>query len=78
MTKEAIQLQRAILSILSSIAHVISALEPVLQLSLKHLFECLAIPLLKKEASSVLLTIFEQNANYICSSDILESLLKSI
>ncbi len=75
MTKEAVQLQRAIIGILSAVAPVISGVEDVLKLSLKHLFECLQVGLLRDEASDVLLNILDRNKDFICEHHLLDDLL---
>ncbi len=75
MNKEAIQLQRSILGILSAVSPLMATLEPLLKLSLTHLVGCLSLPLLKKEASDVLLEILEVNPRALSASSVFDDLL---
>ncbi len=75
MTKESVQLQRTIIEILSSVSSVIAAISPVLKQALRHLFECLEIPLLREEASDVLLELLDNNKAFLAEHELLDDLL---
>ena len=75
MTKDSVQLQRSIIQILSSVSSVMAAVEPVFKQALRHLFECVEIPLLKEEASEVLLKLLDDNKAFIAENELLGDLL---
>jgi len=78
MTKDSIQLQRSIIEIISSVSSNLAAVEPIFKQALKHLFECLEIPLLKDQASDVLLDMLDHNKAFLAENSLLQDLLTSI
>lgn len=75
INKEVIPVQKAIIEILSSASKYVGQISDILKESLKYLFECLNIPLLRKNASEVLLDIMDDNQTYVTEDAIFRDLL---
>jgi len=78
MNKEVIQLQRAIIEVLWSIAKELDKIPDLLKNVLKYLFECIMIPLIKEEALDAVLKVMECNQPLLVDNESFNYLLQSI
>jgi len=77
MNKDAIQIQRDILNIISRISRYLYKVPDILKQSLKHSFDCLNIQSLKEDACNSLLKVLEHGQVYIVNSELFGDLLTS-
>jgi hypothetical protein len=78
MNKDVIQLQRAIIEVLWSIAKELDKTPNVLKSALKYLFECTMIPLIRDEAVDAVLKVMECNQSSLVDNESFNYLLQSI